>query len=90
MNLNFGWSRAADDAVVFNATNTFIARSVALARSKGLDNRFIYMNYATLDEDVFGGYGPENEARLVQVRDKYDPDGVFARLQPGYFKLPSD
>jgi hypothetical protein len=41
-----------------------------------------------VDEDVFGGYGAENEARLRKVRDMYDPDKVFARLQPGYFKLP--
>jgi hypothetical protein len=63
MNLNFGWSNEAADVAVFNAANTFVICSVALAKSMGLENRFIYMNYATLDEDVFGGYGPENEAR---------------------------
>lgn len=45
------------------------------------------MNYASKDQDVFGGYGAENEKKLRDVQGKYDPDGVFKTLQPGYFKL---
>lgn len=87
MNLNFGWSNAVDDDAVYQATSTFIARAVELAKSMDLHHRFIYMNYATLDQDVFGGYGAENRERLKRVQEKYDPEGVFKRLQPGYFKL---
>lgn len=53
----------------------------------GMDNRFIYMNYAGQDQDVYAGYGPESVARLKEVQSKYDPQGVFKNLQPGYFKL---
>jgi FAD/FMN-containing dehydrogenase len=87
MNLNFGWSNAEDDDAVYKATSNFLARSVALAKSMDLHHRFIYMNYATLDQDVFAGYGYENHERLKRVREKYDPEGVFKNLQPGYFKL---
>jgi hypothetical protein len=87
MNLNFGWSDAADDERVHAATSRFLERSVALATEMDLHHRFVYMNYATLDQDVFGGYGEENQERLKRVQEKYDPEGVFKSLQPGYFKL---
>jgi FAD/FMN-containing dehydrogenase len=45
------------------------------------------MNYASQDQDVFKGYGTNNERRLRRIQREYDPDGVFKRLQPGYFKL---
>ena len=87
LNMNWGWSNAADDARVFDTVNRFISRSVDLATSMGLANRFIYVNYAQQDQDVYAGYGPENVARLKWVQRTYDPEGVFKRLQPGYFKL---
>ena len=87
MNLNFGWSHAADDDKVHAATSRFLDRSVALAKEMHLHHRFVYMNYAALDQDVFGGYGEENLERLKSVQEKYDPEGVFKSLQPGYFKL---
>jgi FAD/FMN-containing dehydrogenase len=87
MNLNFAWSDAADDERVYRATERFVARSVALAEEMDLQHRFVYMNYASLDQDVFGGYGEENHERLKRVQEKYDPEGVFKSLQPGYFKL---
>ncbi|EHK99724.1 putative 6-hydroxy-D-nicotine oxidase [Glarea lozoyensis 74030] len=37
--------------------------------------------------DVFSGYGQKSLTRLKVVQKKYDPTGVFKRLQPGYFKL---
>jgi hypothetical protein len=36
---------------------------------------------------VFWGYGEENLEKLKAVSKKYDPSGVFEKLQPGYFKL---
>ena len=45
------------------------------------------MNYASQDQDVFAGYGTNNKRKLKRIQREYDPEGVFARLQPGYFKL---
>jgi FAD/FMN-containing dehydrogenase len=87
MNLNWGWTSASDDAVVLGAVDRFVSRSVDIARQMALDHRFIYMNYASQDQDVFAGYGTNNERKLERIRRQYDPDGVFERLQPGYFKL---
>ncbi|RDW78453.1 hypothetical protein BP5796_06305 [Coleophoma crateriformis] len=87
MNLNWGWSSASDDAEVFSAINRFVSRSRALGKSLKLNNDFIYMNYASLDQDVFSGYGAASKARLEGIKTKYDPQNVFGKLQPGYFKL---
>lgn len=69
------------------ASDNMISKAVALGKEMGLWHRFIYQNYATIQQDVFEGYGPENRARLSQIKQKYDPTGVFTKLQPGYFKI---
>jgi Berberine and berberine like len=45
------------------------------------------MNYASLDQDVYAGYGAANRERLMKIKDAYDPEDVFGRLWRGYFKL---
>lgn len=45
------------------------------------------MNYASAGQDVLKGYGAENYDRLKKIAEKYDPDEVFQRLMPGYFKV---
>lgn len=66
---------------------SFIDRTTAAAKALGLDYRFIYQNYAAKGQDVFEGYGEGNKRRLVEISEKYDPEQVFQKLQPGYFKL---
>ena len=53
----------------------------------GMYHRYIYQNYAKGGRDVFAGYGEKNKKRLQDIQSRYDPGGVFTRLQPGYFKL---
>ena len=43
----------------------------------GLWHRFKYANYAHANQDVWGGYGEENVARLKKVQREVDPTGVF-------------
>jgi len=62
-------------------------RAVTLGQELGLHHPFLYQNYATSGRNIFAGYGLESEKRLLQIQQKYDPDGVFSRLQPGHFKL---
>lgn len=81
------WSDAADDGKVYNATQRAITRSVTAAKKLGVDNRFVYQNYAAQGQDVFAGYGEANRQRLIEISEKYDPKGIFQKLQPGYFKL---
>lgn len=58
-----------------------------LGKEEGVHHRYIYQNYANQTQDVFAGYSDESRKRLVEVQKKYDPEGVFSRLQPGYFRL---
>ena len=86
-NLAFMWSSVADDERVIAASRRVRDRAVALAKSMGLDFRYVYQNYASIDQDVFAGYGEVNKQRLIDISKKYDPGQVFQKLQPGYFKL---
>lgn len=69
------------------AGSNIIDRAVSLAKEMDLHHRYIYQNYANRGQDVFGGYGEENREKLKMIQSKYDPEGVFTKLQPGYFKL---
>lgn len=75
------------DVDVFAAARNTIDRSVARAKELGMFHRYIYQNYAAREQQVFEGYGKENLEQLRTISKKWDPDGVFQELQPGYHKL---
>ena len=87
MNISIMWASAADDDRIITAANRAMDRSIALAKSLNLHHRYIYQNYASQRQDVFAGYGAANKQRLIDISRKYDPERVFQKLQPGYFKL---
>jgi hypothetical protein len=87
LNLAYMWSNSSDDQKVLQANQNIVKRTVAQSKKWGLNSEYIYMNYASQFQDVIGSYGSQNVRRLKQVSHKYDPDGVFQTLQPGYFKL---
>ncbi|EPS36796.1 hypothetical protein H072_9662 [Dactylellina haptotyla CBS 200.50] len=87
MNIDIGWSNETDDKRVMAGARSIVSRSIAAAKAKGLHNQFLYQNYAALQQDVFPSYGSANYAKLKAVSRKYDPTGVWQKLQPGYFKL---
>ncbi len=86
-NLAIMWSSQIDDERIAAAANRIIDKAVATAKSMSLDFRYIYQNYASLNQDVFAGYGQVNKQRLIEISQRYDPQQVFQKLQPGYFKL---
>lgn len=81
------WSSAADDERIAAAANQVIDSAVTTADSMDMDFKYIYQNYASLNQDVFAGYGQENKQRLIDISRRYDPERIFQTLQPGYFKL---
>jgi hypothetical protein len=87
LNLAFSWSDPADDLIMAQTSDNILNRAIELAKSMGLDHRYIYQNYASGNQDVFGGYGEENREKLRKIQKKYDPEGIFMERQPGYFKL---
>lgn len=87
MNMSSRWSNAADDAAILKFFSTIIKQVKAEAQRKGLDNAYIYMNYASQFEDPIASYGAANVKKLLDISKKYDPAGVFQDLHPGHFKL---
>ncbi|KAG4030442.1 hypothetical protein MFRU_012g01760 [Monilinia fructicola] len=87
INISIQWASIDDDSRIMAFAETCIARATALATQRNLWHPWLYQNYAARQQDVFPGYGRENHRRLIAISQTYDPDGVFVRLQPGYFKI---
>jgi hypothetical protein len=87
MLISASWTLPTDDEAVLTAAQNIVTSINATAHQLGLGHRYIYQNYASEAQDVFWGYGEENLEKLKEVSQKYDPTGVFEKLQPGYFKL---
>jgi hypothetical protein len=87
LNLNMMWSDMADDTRILKANANIIKRADNEASKRGLNHDYIYMNYASQFQAVIPSYGVANQKRLKSVAEKYDPTGVFQKLQSGYFKL---
>ncbi|KAF3037102.1 hypothetical protein E8E12_006131 [Didymella heteroderae] len=81
------WSDTADDSRLNQFAATVKDRAVAAAKAAGKHADYLYMNYASPWQDPIAGYGTANKAKLLHISKKYDPTGVFEKLQPGYFKL---
>ncbi|KAG0645342.1 FAD-dependent monooxygenase CTB5 [Hyphodiscus hymeniophilus] len=87
INVSSKWTYTSDDALIQAWAKSVIDKTVSLGKARGVWNRYIYQNYAGQPQDVFAGYGPVNKAKLVSIHKKYDPNDVFTKLQPGYFKI---
>ncbi|TEY71249.1 hypothetical protein BOTCAL_0097g00030 [Botryotinia calthae] len=87
INIAIQWTNITDDTRIITFAENCVTRSTILAKEQNLWHKFLYQNYAALQQDVFPSYGKDNHKRLVEISKKYDPDGVFVRLQPGYFKV---
>lgn len=85
--ITMSWDNASDDIAVADFARNLIARVNSTAYATGKGNPYIYQNYAAKEQKVFEGYGKVNHARLRKISKKYDPQSVFQKLQPGYFKL---
>ena len=83
------WSNEADDKALQGAADSLIEQVTQLTRKAGKANDWIYLNYALQDQDVLGGYGAENLAKIKNAAKKYDPDGDFQKLVPGGYKIAS-
>ncbi|CAK1363564.1 Bifunctional solanapyrone synthase [Cercospora beticola] len=77
----------ADDEAIYALGDALMRDVKQWSVKKGLEHRYIYMNYAGRSQNVFEGYGAKNHARLRQVAKKYDPEGVFQKLVPGGKKV---
>lgn len=85
--LSIRWSEESDDAAVYGALESIVSRGNATAWESGFGHNFLYINDADVRQGAIGSYGSESVERLERVARKYDPAGVFTKLQPGGHKL---
>ncbi|KAI0379083.1 hypothetical protein F5Y04DRAFT_290559 [Hypomontagnella monticulosa] len=81
------WPEDGDDAAAQQAINTMTQNTRNIARDKGLLLDYLSMNFANSSQDVLRSYGAENVRRMQETAAKYDPEGVFQKLQNGGFLL---
>ena len=81
------WVNTNDDEIVLASYKNWVARCSQMAKEMSLDHPYLYMNYASQFQDPIKSYGEANVERLREVARQYDPQGIFQRLQPGYFKV---
>ncbi|KAG8728362.1 hypothetical protein FRC11_011226, partial [Ceratobasidium sp. 423] len=89
VNYQFTWALEADDEKIYASIDKLIAASLDIARSQGRLDRYIYLNYASTNQQPLQSYGSTQVDFLRKVKAKYDPNGVFEKLSRGGFKIPS-
>lgn len=87
LNFNAAWNNKEDEPKFHKVISNIIDAVKSEAKRRGLDNDFVYLNYASEYQDPIGSYGQAGKQRLIQISKKYDPAQVFQYLQPGGFKL---
>ena len=81
------WALPTDDATVYAAVQQLFDDAVAKAKSMGVWNEFIYLNYAAPWQKPITSYGQANKNFLQSVSKEYDPNSLFQKAVPGGFKL---
>lgn len=87
--LSHGWTDEADNERVYTASADLLNTVEEAARSLGVYDPFVYLNYAAFWQDPIASYGNASVKQLQELRAKVDPKGVFTNLVPGGFKIPS-
>lgn len=77
----------SDDAAARKAVETMAESVQSLAKKQGLLLDFMCMSFATGSQKVLRSYGADNVKRMQDTAAKYDPDGVFQRMQNNGFLL---
>ncbi|KAK0744779.1 hypothetical protein B0T21DRAFT_407853 [Apiosordaria backusii] len=85
--LSVTWSSESLDEAVASNCERLISEVDALAEERGAKKGFVYMNYASKNQDVYGSYGEKSHLKLKRMADRWDPKGQLRKLWRGYFKL---
>jgi len=72
-----------------NFVSNWVKKSTAATKDAGKHHPWMYINYASKEQDPYRGYGEETLRRLRRIQSSVDPDGVFTSkgLCRGFFKL---
>ncbi|PHH91703.1 hypothetical protein CDD83_10620 [Cordyceps sp. RAO-2017] len=81
------WTDPALDSVMEEVRDKFVEVGERVAKKHGTYSPFLYINFASPQQDPLCGYGADSVAFLKRTARKYDPKGVFQKLMPGGFKV---
>lgn len=81
------WPNPLDNDKVYARMRKLEDDLIALAKSMGIFNEWVYLNYASQWQDPITGYGDSEVAFMKSVSREYDPQGIFQKAMPGGFKL---
>lgn len=81
------WPNDGDHAAAQNAVETMAESVQSLAQAKGLLLNSLCMSFATGSQKVLRSHGADNVKMMQDTAAKYDPEGVFQKLQHGGFLL---
>ncbi|KAJ7278946.1 hypothetical protein C8J57DRAFT_1465194 [Mycena rebaudengoi] len=81
------WTDPADDKLFNDTFLKFTVWAQAEATKRGFMTNFIYMNYALGSQDIMSSVGSSNEAKMVKVKNQYDPQNLLGRYWVGGYQL---
>ncbi|KAF2121074.1 hypothetical protein BDV96DRAFT_640484 [Lophiotrema nucula] len=81
------WNDPAHDDLVRGIGIETTQKWEELSKARGSHLPFLYMNDASRDQNPLATYSNESLEKLKEVAKKYDPEGVFQKLQQGGFLL---
>lgn len=87
MMFSTNWAKSEDDELVRSETRRAIEKIESMAKSKGTEHPYRYLNYCADWQKPFQGYGAENVKFLQETSKKYDADGLFQKACAGGFEL---
>ncbi|KAI1308548.1 putative oxidoreductase [Xylaria venustula] len=82
------WSNAAQNDQVYAAARALLDDIASRAKTLGVYDPYIYLNYAAPWQDVIQSYGADNVKKLQQIRARVDPKKIFTKKVTGGFKIP--
>ncbi|KAK7222169.1 hypothetical protein V2G26_010172 [Clonostachys chloroleuca] len=81
------WANEEDDLRVTAWHQHHLKRLHEMNKQKGLASDFLYMGDSGEWQDSISTYGDRNIQKMRKIRDLYDPDLTFTKLNWGGFKL---
>ncbi|KAJ5288198.1 oxidoreductase FAD-binding protein [Penicillium angulare] len=87
--LSASWDNTQDDEKVEEAARALSVGIDDDARQLDAYHPYVYPNYAAEWQDPIASYGAEAVEKLRRVSREVDPEGVFRKIVPRGFKIPS-
>lgn len=80
----WGWSEQDDDKKVEQLGDELYGILNRIYEENETKRPYVFLNYASKKQDVFGSYGGNAVQKLRAVSKRYDPEGAFWKRRKGF------